>query len=155
MKKNNLDEMQEQKLLKIEHRGYRIAFWGIAAAIYVQIAIGHDDFMYIGGESIVLLLMSFYGLVDCIRNGIWDRKLQPTLKTNLCVSLVSGLLIGGFWFGVSYHNYHALAGSLATFAIMFLSVSGLVLAALTVTAAIYKRKKRQLEQQADTEENEE
>ena len=155
MKKNNLDEMQEQKLLKIEHRGFWIAFWGIVAAVYVQIAIGHNDFTYIGGEATVLLLSSLYVLVDCIRNGIWDRKLKPTLKTNLCVSLVSGLLLGGFWFAVSYHNYHALAGSLAMFAVMFLSVSVLVLAFLSVTSAIYKRKKRQLDQQADTEENEE
>ena len=29
MKKSNLDEMQEQELLKIEHNGCWLAFWGL------------------------------------------------------------------------------------------------------------------------------
>ena len=33
MKKNNLDEMQEQELLKIEHNGCWLAFWGLLAVM--------------------------------------------------------------------------------------------------------------------------
>ena len=29
MKKSNLDEIQEQELLKIEHNGCWLAFWGL------------------------------------------------------------------------------------------------------------------------------
>ena len=36
MKKNNLDEMQEQELLKIEHNGCWLAFWGLLAVMAVQ-----------------------------------------------------------------------------------------------------------------------
>ena len=35
-RKNNLDEMQELELLKIEHNGCWIAFWGLIIAIVVQ-----------------------------------------------------------------------------------------------------------------------
>ena len=33
MKKNNLDERQEQIMLKIEHNGFWIAFWMLLAAM--------------------------------------------------------------------------------------------------------------------------
>lgn len=155
MKKTNLDEMQEQKLLKIEHIGFWLGFWGLAIVIYIQIAMGNSGFAYIGGESIILIMMSLYMAVDCIRNGIWDRKLKPNLKSNLIVSLIAGLVVGGFWFVVSYRNYRMLAGSIATFVVMFVSVSILVLTALTIASAIYKHKKHQLDRQADQEENEE
>ena len=36
-RRNNLDEMQEQKLLHIESRGYWLAFWGLAAALIIQL----------------------------------------------------------------------------------------------------------------------
>lgn len=35
-KKSNLDEMQEQELLKVEYNGCWIAFWGLLAAIIIQ-----------------------------------------------------------------------------------------------------------------------
>ena len=35
-KKNNLDEMQEQKLLKIEHNGCWLAFWGLFIVLIAQ-----------------------------------------------------------------------------------------------------------------------
>ena len=36
MKKNNLDERQEQTLLHIEKNGCWIAFWGLLAALMIQ-----------------------------------------------------------------------------------------------------------------------
>lgn len=36
---SQLDEMQEQKLLKIEHTSFWLAFWGLVAAILVQSAL--------------------------------------------------------------------------------------------------------------------
>ena len=40
MKKNNLDEMQEQALLKIEHNGCWLAFWGLLAVMAIQMVMG-------------------------------------------------------------------------------------------------------------------
>ena len=39
MKKNNLDEMQEQELLKIEHNGCCLAFWGLLVVMAVQMVM--------------------------------------------------------------------------------------------------------------------
>ena len=35
MRKNNLDEQQEQKLLKIKSRGFWLAFWGLLIGLVV------------------------------------------------------------------------------------------------------------------------
>ena len=37
--KNKLDEMQEQKLLHIEHNGCWFAFWALIVAMFVQMAV--------------------------------------------------------------------------------------------------------------------
>lgn len=150
--KTMLDEMQEQKLLKIEHRGCWIGFVGLVAAIYVQTAMGYNGFEQIGGEAIVLLVMAVYILGDSIRNGIWDRKLKPNLKTNLGLSLTTGAAVGVFWFVVSYVRYHSLSGSLATFIMMFFFTAVMTLAVLTLSAGIFKHRKQKLDRRADEEE---
>lgn len=151
---NHLDEMQEKKMLQIEHNSFWMCFWGLFAAIYIQIALGNGDIRCIGGEAVVLTVVALYLLVDCIRNGIWDRKLQPNRKTNMVLSLVTGLAIGGFWFVLSYHRYHKLIGSLATFVIVAVSMGALVMLCLSLTEAIYRKRKKQLDEQADREEEE-
>ena len=38
--KNTLDEMQDQKMLKMEEYGYWILFWGLALAVVIQLLLG-------------------------------------------------------------------------------------------------------------------
>lgn len=150
--KNHLDEMQEQKMLKIEHTACWIGFFGLLAAIYVQMAIGNRGIAAIGGEAVVILVMGIYIIVGCIRNGIWDRNAEPTPKTNLIVSLVSGLVFGGFWGVLSYVRYHKLVGSLATFAVVFLMVAVAAMLLLTALSGVYNRKKHRMDVDADADE---
>lgn len=150
--KSNIDEMQEQKLLKFEKNSFWLLFWGLIISIYVQVAMGNGGFQYIGSEAIILIVVSVYFISACIKNGIWDRKLKPDFKTNLLLSLGVGLAVGIFWFVVSYHRYHALAGSLATFAMMFILISVLVFAALSITSGLYKHKKNKIDKETDEDE---
>ncbi len=150
--KSRLDEMQEQKLLKVEHNACWIGFFGLFVVIYGQLAIGNRGIQAIGGESLILLLMGIYIMVGCVRNGIWDRNLKPNFKTNLVVSLVAGLGFGGFWGVLSYVRYHALAGSAATFVFCFVFASVVILLLLTGLSAIYRRRKHRMDAQADKEE---
>lgn len=39
-KRSQLDEMQEQKLCKLESRGFWLLWWGLLAAIIVQSLVG-------------------------------------------------------------------------------------------------------------------
>ena len=151
-KKSNLDEMQEKKLLNIEHNACWLGFWGLFIAIYVQIAFGNVGLDRLGGEIIVLLIMAVYICVSCVKNGIWDRNLKPNFKTNLAVSAVTGIGFAAFWFVISYRKYHALAGSLATGVFMFVLVGGAVLVLLSLTTAVYRRREQKLEEEADRDE---
>ena len=91
-KKNRLDEQQEQTLLQIEHTSCWLGFWGLLAAITVQ-AITGFELKQIAGELIVFFLMTAFLLIGCIRNGIWDRYLSLSTKTNVVASLIAAAFI--------------------------------------------------------------
>lgn len=143
--KNNLDELQELKLLKIEHNGCWLAFWGLLSVILIQIAIGNDSKQNLFGEWIVFMCLALYLAIGCIRNGIWDRKLKPTFKNNIIVSSIAAVVMGIFWFFISYRNYHKLVGSIATGIIMFFSIEILCFLALTLSSKIYQKRIQKLE----------
>ena len=144
--KSNLDERQELKLLKIEHNGCWIAFWGLLIVMLIQMIVGNDSIKNIAGEWVVFMSLVLYLSIDCVRNGIWDRKLKPNLRTNIIASSIAAVLAGIIWFGVSYRNYHKLIGSIATGIIMFVQVEILGLLALMISSKIYKRRVQKLEE---------
>ena len=144
--KSNLDERQELKLLKIEHNGCWIAFWGLLIVMSIQMVMGNDSIKNLAGEWVVFMSLALYLSIDCIRNGIWDRKLKPNLKTNIIASSIAAVLAGIICFSVSYRNYHKLIGSIATGVIMFVQVEILCLIALMISSKIYKRRVQKLEE---------
>lgn len=145
-RKNNLDEMQEQKLLQIEHRGVWFAFWGLLTAILVQEVIGGEDSLRnVIGEWVVFMCLAIYIGVACLKNGIWDRKLQPNPKTNIIISLIAALVCGIVFFASSYIKYQKLVGSIATGLFIFITTFVLTFAALTISVYIYKKRAAKLE----------
>lgn len=154
-KKSKLDEMQEMKLLNIEHHCCYIAIWGLLAVIVLQRLLDQKGVWNTTGESLVLLILSTYLVISCIKNGIWDRRLQPKFSTNMLISLVTGFVSGGAWFCITYYRYHALGGSIATFIVMMLFVTVLCQIALTLCTSAYHHRKAKLDAQADQEEREE
>ncbi|MDO5135744.1 MAG: hypothetical protein Q4D55_06785 [Eubacteriales bacterium] len=147
--KNNLDERQEMTLLKVEHTGCWLAFWGLLAAILLQMAFGDFSLQSIVGEWCVFMCLSLYLAAACIKNGIWDRRLKPDFRTNLAVSGVAGLVTGILFFVISYMNFHKLAGSIATGVFMFLLVGVACITLLTGLANVYKRRVQRLEEEED------
>ena len=81
-KKNALDEYQEQTMLKIEHNGCWFAFWGLLAAMMIQMVV-FQDAKAAAGEWVVFMCLALYMAAACIKNGIWDRHL--TLSTSTCI----------------------------------------------------------------------
>ena len=149
MKKNksNLDEMQEQKLLKIEHNGYWLGFWGLLAAILIQSALDPGNIRAMVGEFVVFTLMGAYMVLDCMRNGIWDRKLKPNWQTNLKLSLLAGVLFGVYQGVQVYLRLHLLLGAAVTLVISAALIFVLCFAFLQLTAVLTKRRKQHLENQ--------
>ncbi len=153
--KNNLDEMQEQTLLKIESRGMWIPFYGLVLSIVAQVLIGSEQMgNAILGESVLLLILSLYVVISCLRHGIWDRRLRPTPKTNTVVSAVAGAVVGIAMGIRSYFDYHAAVGSVGVFLFCAGFTFALCFAALSVCAKLYEKKQAQLEtEDSDTAEN--
>ena len=151
-RKSNLDEMQEQKLLHIESKGYWLAFWGLAASMIIQMIIYGPNCKYMTAEWIVFMVIALYMVAGCIKEGIWDRKLRPSFKDNIFMSLVAGVIMGVVQFVMSYRNYHKPVGSIAAGIFSGLIVMFLCLIGLTITASIYKKRKDSLEKEKEEEE---
>lgn len=150
MKKMNikLDERQEQKLLHIERNGCRLAFWALLASMFIQMGIsGIENFRVIAGEWIVFMVLALYLGLSCLKNGIWDRKLSPSPKTNLIISLLSAVIFGFIFAAVSYMNYKAWEGAAATFSVMSIILFIGIFAALSISSAFYKKRVQTLEKE--------
>lgn len=155
-KKNNLDEMQELQLLKLESRGFWIGFFGLCLAMAVQAFLygpeNAGDTM--AGEFVVLLCMCFYLLVGCLKKGIWDRHLQSTPKANIIYSILAAALTALFNAILAYRNYKNAAGALAVFVVYFLGLSIGLSVTLCLCSALYHRRRKRLEEENTDEENE-
>lgn len=145
MKKNNLDEMQEQELLKIEHNGCWLAFWGLLAVMAIQMVMGVPGAQMLG-EWIVFMVLALYLCTACLRKGIWDRHLKANWKTNLIVSLLAAVAAGIL---VTLSNpylsepldYVLVAGLSGgcTFVLCFV--------ALSLSMKLYKKRREKLDQE--------
>lgn len=148
MKTSNLDEMQEQKLLKIEHNGYWLAWTGLLAAILIQGCLG-GTFRELIGELVVLLLICLYLVVDCLRNGIWDRRLKANWKTNLIGSLIAGTVVGVF--SLLRSTAYGYVDSALDAVLITLLPGGftfaLTFAAMTLSTWLYRRRRQKLDQE--------
>ena len=154
---NKLDEMQEQKMLKIERNGCWFAFWGLFGVLFIQVIIygyGEDNWKYMVGEWVVFMCLALYISIDCLRNGIWDRRLSPTPIANICASVISGVVVCVMNFAASYRDYHMLVRATARGIITGIMVFVLCFAALSCAASIYKKRVAHMEQE-DTDEDEE
>jgi len=156
-KKNNLDERQEQALLKIESRGFWLAFWLLISVILVQTALQSTDILDwlppAGGEWLVFFVLCIYVVVRCHRNNIWDRKLEPKFSTNLLMSLGAGVVMSLVCFVIVYLPTKDVTDSLIGAAFGFVGTAVLCIIALSISAAAYKKKRAKLEaEEADSEE---
>ena len=149
-RKNNLDEMQEQELLKIEHNGCWLAFWGLLIAMIVQsFAFGIMDFKALAGEWMVFMVLAVYLAAACVRKGIWDRKLAMNTKTNLAVSAIAGLGLGIFNAIIIYKNYHKPVGTIA--AAVIIAVICFILCFVILTIMMNQTQKRKAAMEAEPE----
>ena len=97
--KSNLDERQEQRLLRIERNGCWLAFWGLLVAMGVQMVMSKgEDVGRVAGEWIVFMVLACYMVWACMKEGIWDRRMKPDWKTNLIASLLAGVAMAVFFY---------------------------------------------------------
>ena len=151
--KNNLDEMQEQKLLKLESRGFWLIWWALLAAMAVQLLVyGVEAQRHLLGEWAVFMVASVYMAAACIKQGLWDRKLRPNLRTNLLLSLLAGLVAGSFMGIYSYRSFGAAEAAWWTVAMVGGCTFALCLLALSLSASAYRKRRQQLDEGEGSEE---
>lgn len=161
-KKNNLDEMQEQALLKIESKAYGIAFWLLLAAIVVQTVLDVSDLgegiPLIAGEWIVFMILCVYVVVNCLKNNIWDRKLKPNAGTNFILSLIGGVITGAMVAIPAFIHTADSPDRIIVTAIIFAAVTVfgtlLTFSIITLCSKVFIKKSTDAENTEDKEEAE-
>ena len=146
MKKSNLDEMQELALLKIARNGCWFAFWGLLAAMGIQMLLGVPG-KAILGEWIIFMALGVYLVAACLHQGIWDRRLKANPKTNLAVSAVAGVAMSIFFAVLFRGSALEPLNYLLICVIPGLAVFILCFAALTVCSVLYKKRREKLDRE--------
>lgn len=141
-KKNQLDEMQEQTMRKIESRGFWLLWSGLLIVMVVQMISGAPA-RQMAGEWIVFMAGCFYATVECLRNGLWDRHLNDNPLTNALISLLAGAVVtvimglaNGYWLG-------ALITGVITGILCFV--------ALQISSSIVRKRRKELDNPKDAE----
>ena len=148
MRKNNLDEMQEQELLKIEHNGCWLAFWLLLAAMIVQSVVFEGiQLRTLAGEWCVFMILSLYLAFACVRKGIWDRKIPMNTKSHFLLSLIAGAVVGVFNAVMIFKNYQKPVGTMAGAVITAIITFILCFVALTATMKLTQKRKAELEEE--------
>ena len=151
-KRENLDEMQKQTLLKIESRGFWALWVLLLAALIIESLLGFT-LREMAAEFFIFMLGCVYALISDLRAGIWDRHLKANTKTNAAVSVVGGVaifvwgLIKFVEFGVGVAVLLAVFMAVCTWALCF--------ATLQLSMKAYKKRHAELENpKEDDDENE-
>lgn len=151
--KNTLDEMQDNKLLKIEEFGFWLVFWILVAAILLQILIG-STLKELVGEIVALLAASVYIAYSSLKNGLWTRKYTPTLKTNVIASAIVSSIFGVINAIRAFAILKKPIEFSTTIQIVVMCVGMYILcfALLEVFCLIYKKRRRKLDDIEDEKE---
>jgi len=88
-----LDEMQQEKLLKINSNGLNICYWGLLAAIVIQ-WLTERDITSVIGEIIIYVILMIYTVCAYIYEGLWSAKSKPSVKRIFLISLIPPAAVG-------------------------------------------------------------
>ena len=140
---NKLDEMQTQKLLTINNRGFWGTWTALLIAILVQSALDTPREQYMT-EWIIFMLMCAYGLFEYLRNGIWTSfDVKPNARTNALWSVLGNSRQD--WWKWSYW-WGPVVGGIFVFALIFV--------VLQVSAWLYYKRRSSLDQENNEPEEE-
>lgn len=152
--KNQLDEMQEQKLLHIEKNTCWFAFWMLGLSMVVQLIVFKADAMsHIAGEWFVFMCMCLYLGVACMKAGIWDRRLKPDAKTNAIISVIAGVITAAinsvtFWVNLEGSEDRVIVVVIVAVIIFFVT-TGICFMALSLAARSYKKRLAKMEEEVE------
>ena len=149
-KKNQLDEMQEQKLLHIEKNACWFAYWALLVSMVIQVFVYKEEVAsHIIGEWIIFMCFCLYIGVACMKAGIWDRKLKADANTNAVISVIAGAIAAIIVGGINYANFGMIVAAVVTGLINFVFVTVVCFVALTICAKAYKKRLEKMEEEVE------
>ncbi len=150
-KKNYPDEMQDQKMLKLEEYGFWIVFWGLAVIILVQLVTG-GTIRQIAGELAALFIGSVFITFTYLKNGLWTRNSTPTRKGNALTSIIPAVLLGVIHIIKIVKNQEIKTNDILITVAVIAAAYAACFAVLELFRAVYQKRRSRLD---DTgEENE-
>ena len=151
-KRDNLDEMQKQTLLKIESRGFWILWGLLLAALIIESLLGFAP-REMAAEWFIFMLGCAYSVISDLRAGIWDRRFKPNTKTNAAVSVVGGAAV--FVWGLIKFAEFGFGLAVLRAAIMGACTWALTFVLLQIGMKFYQKRHAELENpKEDDDENE-
>ena len=149
LKRDNLDEMQKQTLLKIESRGFCLLWVLLLAALIIESLLGFTP-REMAAEWFIFMLGC---AISDLRAGIWDRHLKANTKTNAVVSVVGGVAV--FVWGLIKFAEFGMGVAVLQAVIIGVCTWVLCFALLQLSMKAYKKRHAELENpKEDDDENE-
>lgn len=151
--KKVVDERQELELLKIEHVGFWIMFWGLCISIIVQAMFMESSFREFGAEFIIFMISCIIFLIGCIKKGQWDYYTKPCMKTYLMTSII-GTASFSIIFAISnYIKYKTRVLFLIEITLIFAAfIFALLFITMVITGKLTINQRKKLEQEFNDEE---
>lgn len=146
MPKSKLDEMQEQKLKKAESIGLYLTAAGLAAAMLIQGFMGAPP-VQMAGEFFVFEGLCIYMIVCSLKNGIWDRFLNPSIKANAIASLIAGIVVFFINYGITAAYGYTGAEAVKDIAIISVCTSLVCFVSYIILVKIYKKRREKLDEE--------
>lgn len=155
MIKNNLDEMQESKLLKIEHNACWIAYCGIILAIVIQLIISAvtGKNISVAGETAVLIIMNIYIVFSSIRNAVRYKDTTSGMKAYTLIILLISLGVSLFEGIMSFIEQQNILFSILYFILMFAVLFVSLMALCIIFRVLFKHKEKKMDELADEDED--
>ena len=147
-RKKRLDERQENTLLKIEHLTCWVGFWALLVILSVETMFMGYSIKEIAGELLVFSLMALTLLIGCISQGIWDRYLSLSWKTNVVASAIAGAIVVILNMVASFIRFGGLFDWIV-YPILFGSCFLLTFALISLCAFLTKKRQEALEKEPE------
>lgn len=157
--RRRIDERQRADLRRVESYGYWIAFWLLLASVIVKsVIIGRPKEEWLT-EWVIFMILAVYNVVSLAWIGVWsENSPKPTFASS-----VSSSLLGSLGFSVIYtagtwlHSGRTMGLDevIFLFALWFIGLFVLLIAAFAALMWIYRIRDRRLQKKMDEELEEE
>jgi len=92
-KKQPLDERQEREMYSVYKWGFWVLFWGIFVQLMISNITGAGGPFVSLGNFAIMIAGGAVVTVGSAKRGIWCEFFRPSVKNNVIVSLIAGIIV--------------------------------------------------------------